>query len=191
MGFTALAAGCGDVASEVTSLSISPASAKIGINQSVLFSAIAKDNSGKIVSVTTTWSFTGDVGSISSTGLFIAGSQEGTGKVKAVASGLSAEASVTVTAKGWVVGRVLDSLGYKVQGLEVYLQGTSFSDYTDSNGNYSLSDVTAGDYMVFTKQTGVYKPSSQEVNVASGETARADFVIEYWSTPTPTTLPTL
>ena len=186
-----LANGCGDVTSEVTSISISPSTAKIGINKTALFQVIAKDNSGKIVLVTPTWSITGNIGTISSTGLLYASSLEGSGKVKAIANGLSAEASVTVTAKGWVVGLVLDEIGNKVQGLNVYLQGAGLSDYTDSKGNYSISDVPAGDYMVYTSQTAVYKPSSQEVIVGSGETTRSDFVIYYFSRPPTTTLPTL
>jgi hypothetical protein len=187
-----LLGGCGDIASEISSLSISPSTAKVGVNQILLFSAIAKNSAGMIVQVSPAWSFQGNIGSISPSGLFTAGTVDATGKVSATVNLMTAEAAVTVTAKGWVEGRVKDEIEKYVAGIKVYLLGTSLQDITDTDGLYSISDVPAGAYQVWTDDPrGIYKPSSVEATVGSGETVRKNIVIYYYTRPPDTTPPTL
>lgn len=186
--------GCGDIESQLASITVSPSSATIGVNKTQLFSAIGKDSVGKIVQVSPTWSVQGNIGTISSTGLFTAGSVEGTGNVVATLDSLSASASVTVTAKAWVNGTVKDEIGKLVQGIKVYLKNTSLFDFTESDGKYSIADVSAGTYECWTEDpNGIYKPASLEaITVGSGETkSNVDFIIYYYSKPPDLTPPTL
>jgi hypothetical protein len=183
---------CGDITSEISSLSISPLTAKVGVNQSLLFSATAKNSAGMIVQVDPAWSVQGNIGAVSSSGLFTAGTVDATGKVAATAGSMTAEAAVTVTAKGWVEGRVEDEIGKRVAGITVFLMGASLQDITDTDGLYSISDVPAGAYQVWTDDPrGIYKPSSVEATVGSGETVRQNIVIYYYTRPPDTTPPTL
>lgn len=183
--------GCGDIDATIASLAVSPSSKTIGINQYQLFSALAKNSVGQIVSADVTWSVTGGIGTITSTGIFTAGSSTGEGTISATTGGVTAEASVVVTDQCWIAGQVIDSKGYKVQDLKVYLEGykSTYFDFTDSSGKYSISDVPAGTFEVWTDQTSVYRPSSQEVTVASGETETANFTILYFSDPPDLTPP--
>jgi len=119
----------------------------------------------------------------------MAGSVEASGEVRAVVNNLSAEATVTVTTKSWIKGWVHDETGLKVKYLKVFLKGTSFLNYTDTNGDYLISNVPAGTYEVDTDDSyTIYKPSSQEVYVASGETKTVNFLIYYIIPPTTTTM---
>ena len=185
--------GCGDVTSGVSSITLSPSSATVGINQSQSFSVVAKDSTGKIVTASPTWSVSGSIGTISSSGLFVAGASGGSGTVTASYSGLSSSATVTITENGWVEGRVTDSAGYRVESMKVYLDGTSYLDFTDSDGDYSISDVAPGTYNAKTLVTDVYYASSQEVTVSAGGTKIANFTISYFTDPpdlTPPDFPT-
>ena len=75
--------GCGDLDTELSSLTISPPSTTIGVDQSQVFTVIAKDSLGLIVDIDPTWSVTGGIGSIGTTGLFTASSSAGNGTVLA------------------------------------------------------------------------------------------------------------
>ncbi|MDI6731361.1 MAG: carboxypeptidase-like regulatory domain-containing protein [Candidatus Margulisbacteria bacterium] len=185
--------GCGDVSSNsVASLSISPTSATVGINDDQLFSAVAHNNAGNIVSVTPTWSVSGGIGTISSTGLFFAGSQAGSGTITASAEGKTASAAVAVTTSGWITGTVYDSAGNLVESIKVYLaSNTSIQDFSDSSGKYTLSSVPAGTYWVLTLATSVYYSASAEVTVASGETKTQNLTLQYFTDPVDITPPTL
>lgn len=187
-----LLVSCGDMEGQLSSISISPPTATVGVNKTQLFSANGRDSTGKIVSINPTWSAEGKIGTISSNGLFTAGSIEEIGKVEVTSGSLSAEATVTVTAKGWFEGRVSDELGKRVQGIEVYLKNTNLFDFTDSNGDYLISLIPAGNYEMWAHDPrGIYKDASQEAAMASGETVRNDFVIYYYSLPPDLTPPTL
>lgn len=190
----ALAAGCGDIEGELSSLTISPSSVTVGVNKTQFFSVIGKDSVGKIVSVTPTWSADSAIGAISSSGMLTAGGVEGTGKVSATNGVLTAEATVTVTAKGWISGRVIDQLSHRVQGINVLLQSTSYEAPTDINGLYAISSVPAGTYNITTSDPNdVYRPSTPEsVTVASGETTPDfNFVLYYYVLPPDVTPPTI
>ncbi len=175
--------GCGDIEGELASLTISPSSITLGINKSQLFIVSGKDSYDFIVDVNPTWRVTGDIGTITSDGLFTADPTSGEGYVVASYEGKSASASVTVTDKGWVGGRVSDSQGARVPNLEVYLKGANLSDYTDSSGDYSISDVTVGTYEVWTEETDAYREASKEVSVTSGETEIVNFTILFFTDP--------
>jgi len=191
LAITALAAGCGDIEGELSSLTVSPASVTVGVNKSQFFSVIGKDSVGKIVSVTPTWSADSGIGTINSNGVFTAGVNEGTGKVSATNGTLTAEATVTVTTKGWISGRVIDQLSHRVQGINVLLQSTSYEGTTDINGLYAISSVPAGTYSITTDDPSLtYQPITPEsVPVASGETTNLDFVLFYYIVPPDTTPP--
>lgn len=172
-------AGCGDIEGELASLNISPSGATIGISQSQLFTASGEDDLGFIVDVDPTWSVTGGIGTINSNGLFTAGASTGAGSVVASYGGKSSSASVTVTDKCWIEGRVTgeqDPGG--VQNILVSLRGTSLFDRTDSGGEYSISNVAAGTYNVYTQEDHqIYNSVSWEVMVASGQTRTQNFYL--------------
>ncbi len=183
--------GCGDTESTVTTVVVSPSVKTIGINQTQLFTAVAKNSLGQIISATITWSVVGN-GSISSTGLYTSSVGSGEATVYGTASnGISDESTVTITQNGWVAGTVFDSVGNRVQSLKVYLQGhlSTLFDFTDSVGAYSISSVPAGTYEVLTEQTAVYRSSSDEATVASGETTTVNFTILYFTDPPDLTPP--
>lgn len=184
--------GCGDLENgNVASLTVSPASITVGVNRSAAFSSLAKDSAGKIVSASVTWSVIGGLGTISQTGLFTAGGNEGTCTIVATTDSVSAQAGVAITAKGWIVGRVSASDGANPSGLKVYLFDLpTYVDFTDTSGDYSISGVPAGQHTVYTLETSIYYPGSQEVTVASGETVTQDIFVNIKpGTPTIPTIP--
>jgi hypothetical protein len=188
-----LSGGCGDITGELASITVNPSSATVGVNQPRGFTAIGKDGAGFIVQVNPTWSVEGSIGSISSTGQFIAGSTEGSGYVVATSGSLSGKASVTVTAKGWLEGILSGSYG-AIEGIQVALQGyeTTLSANADSHGNYSIAGIPAGTYVAYTRENDLYQSSSKEVTISSGETSSwsPTLVPQAWiTTTTSITLP--
>jgi hypothetical protein len=183
--------GCGDLeAGPLASITISPATTTIGINQSSTFTAIGKDSSGKIVTPSITWSVTGGIGSVTSAGLFTAGASEGPGHVVASAEGISGEAAVTITFKGWVKGTVIASNGSSTSGLQVYLNSSvsGLSTSADSSGRYTIENVPAGDHIVYVPESTAFYQGSSEVTVASGETKSSiNVYVNSKLTPIPTT----
>ncbi|MBU0672115.1 MAG: carboxypeptidase regulatory-like domain-containing protein [Candidatus Margulisbacteria bacterium] len=171
--------GCGDISSGVSSLTISPSPVTVGINQPQAFTVLGINSLGQIVSVTPTWSVTGSIGTVNSNGVFIAGAATGSGTVVATYDDKSASASITVTDKCWVEGKItgeLDAGG--VQSILVSVSGTSYSDRSDSNGNYSISNVPAGTYHVYTEENNqIYQSVSSEVTVTAGQTKTQNFYL--------------
>lgn len=86
-----------ETGSVVTSLEVAPASATVEIDGSIQFTANPKNNFGITISSPSaiTWSVSGNIGSISSTGLFT-GSSIGEATVTAVSGAISGSAAVTV-----------------------------------------------------------------------------------------------
>ncbi len=185
-----LLVGCGDITGELATLSVSPSTKTVGVNQPQGFTAIGKDSNGFIVQVNPTWSVEGGIGSISTSGIFTAGSTEGTGYVVATSSTISGKATVTVTAKGWLEGVLSGSYG-AVEGIRVALLGyeTTLVDFADASGNYSISDIPAGTYTAYTRANDLYQSSSTEVTIASGETETWNVTLnpQPWVTTTTTT----
>jgi len=186
-----LSGGCGDITGELASITVNPSSATVGVKQPKGFSAVGKDSAGFIVEVSPTWSVEGGIGSISSsTGQFTAGSAEGSGYVVATSGSLSGKSSVTVTAKGWLEGRLSGSYG-AIEGIQVALQGyeTTLSANTNSSGDYSIPGIPAGTYVAYTKGNDLYQSSSKEVTIGSGQTVNwnVTLVPQPWVTTTTTT----
>ena len=182
LSFVIFLSGCGDLESELESLSIKPSNPTIGINQTQLFTVTAKDTLGFIVYVTPTWSVSTGIGTISSSGLFTAGASTGEGYVTATYGTTTASTEVTVTDKCWIEGRVRgteDAAG--VLNILVSLLGTSLSDLTDTSGNYSISGVSAGTYDVRAEDdrpNPIYQAATQEgITVSSGETRTVSFYL--------------
>jgi hypothetical protein len=191
------ASGCGELGTGLTRMTISPKESTVGVNQSVLFTAIGRDTTGKLVSITPrpTWSVTSEIGTITSGGLFTSGSNTGQGKVIVTANNLSAEANVVVTDKGWFQGTIFDTSGKKIQDIKVYLMGyidTLFA-FSNTSGFYSISNVPVGTYEVWTEATSVYRAASSEakVSINAGQTKTVNLTITSFISPPTITPPTV
>lgn len=190
--FFVLLSGCGDIEGDIATLTISPPSATIGINQSQVFTAIAKDSYGIIVSSSPTWSTTGGIGAISTTGLFVAGDSTGSGYVVATLDNKTTTATVTIADTGWLTGRVqsaLSNLGY-IANIKVYLdEDPTLFDRSDSDGRYEISGIPAGTYEALTEATVTFQSASREVTITRGQTTTWDIFVEVQPgvNPVPTT----
>ena len=95
-------AACKDSTSPriVTTLTISPTSPQtIAVNGTIQFTVVAKNADGDILAVKPTWSIVSGGGTIgSTTGLFTAGTTPGTTVIAVTCSGITANATITVTA---------------------------------------------------------------------------------------------
>ncbi|MFA6431613.1 MAG: carboxypeptidase-like regulatory domain-containing protein, partial [Candidatus Margulisiibacteriota bacterium] len=181
--------GCGDINSSVVSITVTPTSDTIGINQSIVFAAIAKDINGFIVQATPTWTVSGGIGTISSDGLFIAGASSGEGTVTASIEGISGHSTVTVTTNGWLQGKVSDATFGNIQNFRVYLQeNTALYSLSDSTGHYSIANIPPGAYTTKTDATILYLGTTNEVTIGSGETKTLDIVLTFQ--PNAPTVPT-
>lgn len=88
----------------VASITLTPTTQTLTVGASQQFTAVVKDAVGNVLSVLPTWSVAAGGGTITSTGLFTAGSAAGTfvNTVRATIGAVTASASVTVTAGGLV-----------------------------------------------------------------------------------------
>src|SRR3989338_28071 len=185
-----LPAGCGDITDGVGGIVISPSPAIIGVNQTQFFTALGRDASGKLIAISPTWSVSGNIGSITSSGLFTAGAVDATGSVIATADSLSGSAAVTVTTTGWLGGIVSYSNGTLVSGIRVYLKEIpTYGDGTDSAGKCLISYIPPGTYEadIDASAHGNTEAASAEVTIVIGQTTTQNFVL---STPTTTVPPT-
>ena len=84
----------------LSTLTVSPNPQTLSVKGTQQFSAVGKDFSGAVVSVTPTWSVVAGGGTISASGLFTAGTTPGTfdNAVTATSDGISGTAKVIVTA---------------------------------------------------------------------------------------------
>lgn len=83
-------------AGPIHNIVIEPTSAGLIVDETQQFTATAYDAFDNPLSVSFTWSVTGSVGTVTSSGLFTAGRQAGSGSVIASADGASGSADVTV-----------------------------------------------------------------------------------------------
>ncbi|MFH1683285.1 MAG: hypothetical protein ABIA67_00235 [Candidatus Margulisiibacteriota bacterium] len=170
--------GCGDLDTDLSSLIISPSVVTIGVSQTRLFSVVAKDSLGFIVSASPAWSSDSNIGSIGSTGLFTAVSSSAEGSVYASYGGKTASATVTVTEYGWLEGRINSPFGY-MASIKVYLEeAPTLLDFSDSDGRYSISNIPAGTYEARTLATSTFKVASEEVVVGKGQTITWTILLE-------------
>jgi len=178
LSFVIFFTGCGDLETVLSSLTVSPSSRTVGINQGEVFTAIGRDTLGMIVDISPTWEVRGGIGEISSTGLFTAGASSGEGYIVATYGDYTASAEVAVTNRGWLEGIVQSSLAGIEEGIKVYLnENTSLLDYSDSEGRYSISDIPAGTYEARTQATVLYQMASQEVTIQEGRVTTWDIIL--------------
>ncbi len=168
----------------------------VGIGGTFQFSSYATGSNNTVVRPDTTWSVTGDIGTIgTNTGIFTA-TKAGTGFVHAVSGNSSAQVPVTVVAgTGTVYGHVTynnrpdPNATVRVEGFGAYVK-------TDPNGYYNLPGVPATNIKVTGEsQSGAtVLNGSTTVDLGTGETKEANIVLlGATSTPsggTPTTFPT-
>ena len=165
--------------------------APIGIGGTFQFSAFGDGQNGP-VEPAATWSVEGDIGTVSSTGIFTA-TKTGTGKVKAVSGSDTASIDVTVVeGRGTVFGKVT-SAGQPFSGAVVRVNNTSQYAISDGNGNYILPGTPASAVTV-TATAGNGQSVSVNVTVPSDGQVEANLafsIVIPTSTPAgPTAVPT-
>jgi subtilisin family serine protease len=78
---------------------------------------------------------------------------------------------------GTIVGKVIDvDTSSAVDGATVVVEGTNLSAITDTNGDYTITDVSEGTYTVTASAEG-YENASQEVTVIADTTSTANFAL--------------
>jgi hypothetical protein len=171
--------GCGQTVN-LTSISVSPSSATVGILKIQRFYATAYDQTGKIFPTAISWSVTGGIGTIDAQGIFYAGDSELTGGVVASAQGKSASASVKVTTKGSISGVIKNTDAVMVSGINVYLAAyPNLSSFSDSSGRYAINEVPYGTWEVKTSQNVLYTATSQTIAVLTAESLSLNITIPY------------
>jgi TonB-dependent receptor len=89
----------------------------------------------------------------------------------------SAWSAFAQTSKGTVSGRVVDSAGAVLPGARVELQPRGASAVTSGQGEFSITDVPAGQYSVTVQYVG-FGTYSGAVTVVAGQAARLDILLE-------------
>lgn len=124
----------------------------VGIGGTYQFSVYAADSNGNPVIPSATWSVEGDIGTVSSTGIFTA-TKSGIGKVVAVNGSNRSEVSITVTDGS---GTVKGAVTYNGNGLSgVKVKAENFTNYaiTDGSGNYVLPGIPSNPVTVIATGT--------------------------------------
>jgi Carboxypeptidase regulatory-like domain len=75
------------------------------------------------------------------------------------------------TTHGTISGRVVDSSGAILPGAKVELQPGGATAITDTNGQFTISNLTAGDYTMTVNYVG-FAVNSQKVTVTAGQVSR-------------------
>lgn len=144
------------------------------------FYAAAYNATNQPATATFTWAVTSGIGTVDANGVFYAGSSPSSGSVTATASGISGSASITVTDRGAISGRLTNSEGGVVSGVAVYITNLpSFSATSDLHGDYSIASVYPGSYEVKTRENLTYISSTGEARVEAGGTASANLALTY------------
>jgi hypothetical protein len=86
--------------------------------------------------------------------------------------------------RGTIAGTVTDALSSApLQGVTITVEGLSYQTETGANGQYSITNVLEGSYMV-TASIIDYSTQSQQVTVTNGQTTTANFSLNLLSPPT-------
>jgi hypothetical protein len=84
---------------------------------------------------------------------------------------------------GTVIGRVIDLSGMGIKDVQVTLQSNLnyYSGFSDTTGNYSIPNIPAGNYSVYTYKNG-YTVDSLNITINQGDTIQANFQLSqsYW-----------
>ncbi len=80
-------------------------------------------------------------------------------------------------AQGTVKGKVVDKKGEALIGVNVMLMGTSRGAATDLHGNYVISNVPEGDYIITASSLGYHK-AKVKIKVFSGKTTIQNFILK-------------
>jgi hypothetical protein len=162
--------GCGEENHQMASISIFPSDVKIGVGKTYKFYATAYDSRGRTLAATFTWSASAGIGTIDQDGNFTAANSPASGYVYASADSLTGQAEVEITNKGDILGAVKNTRLEEVSGIKVYLgsQPTLY-DISDSEGEFSITDVPPGDYIVISEENVNYLSATSPATVAAGE----------------------
>ncbi len=159
-----------------------------GIGGIYQFSVYATTSNGSIVSPSVTWSVEGDIGNISSTGIFTA-TKAGIGKVIATDGSSGTEVSITVTDGVGTVKGVITSNGAGVKDAKVKVDNFTNYAITDVNGHYTLPGIPSNPVTVIATGTDGKKGTGYG-SVPSGGEVEVNIVLAVTSaTPTPVLTP--
>ena len=86
----------------------------------------------------------------------------------------------TAEKRGSLLGKVVNATGRPVAGANVTLTGTSRTTKTDSNGEFSLSDLPLGTQAVVVRRLG-FSPTTVAVDLTSTTRHRVDAVVEEYA----------
>lgn len=80
---------------------------------------------------------------------------------------------------GTIIGKVTDVSNVGVSGVQVTaeLNGSYFYGFSDTTGQYTITNLPAGNHLVYTNKNG-YKSDTVSVQVTQGDTAHADFQLQ-------------
>jgi TonB-dependent receptor len=92
-------------------------------------------------------------------------------------NGLALNRVVGQERKGTIAGRVTDASHDVLPGARVELQPKGRTVATDNQGQFTISDVTAGEYKLTISYVG-FAPFEKAVKVAGGDVAQVDAVLE-------------
>ncbi len=159
-----------------------------GIGGIYQFSVYATTSNGSIVSPSVTWSVEGDIGNISSTGIFTA-TKAGIGKVIATDGSSGTEVSITVTDGVGNVKGVVTNNGAGVKDAKVKVENFTNYAITDVNGHYTLPGIPSNPVTVIATGTDG-KTGTGYGSVPSGGEVEVNIVLAVTSaTPTPVLTP--
>ncbi|GAB6283158.1 MAG: TonB-dependent receptor [Ignavibacterium sp.] len=79
--------------------------------------------------------------------------------------------------KSTIKGRILDSKGEPLPGVNIVAVGTNLGTTSDLNGDYQLSNLTAGKYLIRVSYVG-YRTQELTITIIEGEIKIQDFKLE-------------
>ncbi len=79
--------------------------------------------------------------------------------------------------KGAIKGRVTDTKGESLPGVNIIIIGTNLGTTTDMSGNYEMTNLSGGSYRLRISYVG-YRTQEVTVTVREGETITKDFLME-------------
>lgn len=180
-------AGCSEPPDAVKSIVITPSSGSVGVNKTQQYYATVFNFSNQVVVKTVTWSVTGGIGTIDSTGKFTAGSSLASGTIVAQADSASTTINVNITDKGKISGTLFDTDGAKAAGVNVYLSDLpAFAGNSDINGAYSISDIPVGTHEVKTQENILHLSATKVITIEAGTSLSQDLILPLRFTVTET-----